>query len=122
MPRITKTHMKESIVTFADDAIKIIKENINLDDMENREDKPTIEYNGWYYYIHKSVSIIKPEIRIQRQNYRQGNTRYLNDHPKGNRISEEAWIYKEGMNRRNSKDKEFIIDGFSIQDYKKKMF
>ena len=77
MPRITKAHMKESIVSFANDAIQIIHENLNLNDIINREDKPIIESNGWYYYIHKSVTNIKPEIRIRRQNYRQGNTQYF---------------------------------------------
>jgi hypothetical protein len=132
MPRITKAHMKESIVSFANDAIKIIKENLNLDDLENREDKPTIESDGWYYYLHKSVANIKPEICIRRQNYKPGNTRYFKDQPKGNRINEQAWIYKEGMNCTilcyengeyiRDKDKGFIVDGFSVQDYIKKAF
>jgi hypothetical protein len=133
MPRITKAHMKESIVSFANDAIQIIKENLNLNDLTNREDKPTIVSNGWVYYVHKSIANIKPEIRIRRQNYRQGNTHYFKDQPKGNRINEEAWIYKEGMNCRilglddnneviRDKDHGFIIDGFSVQDYSKTVF
>ena len=133
MPHISKAHMKESIGSFANDAIKIINENLNLNDLTNREDKPTIESNGWYYDVHKSVEHkIKPEIRIRRQNYRQGNTRYFKDQPKGNRIDEEAWIYKEGMNCRilgfrngeyiYGKDDGYIIDGFSVQDYIKKAF
>jgi hypothetical protein len=122
--------MKESIISFANDAIKIINENLNLNDLTNREDKPTIESDGWYYYLHKSVANIKPEIRIKRQNYRICNTQYQ---PKGNRINEEAWIYKEGTNcvilgvNENGEyirdnDKGFIINGFSIQDYKKNAF
>ena len=122
MPRITKAHMKESIVSFANDAIQIIHENLNLNDIINREDKPIIESNGWYYYIHKSVTNIKPEIRIRRQNYRQGNTQYFKDQLKGYRINEEAWIYKEGMNCVFGKDYGFLIDGFSVQDYSKKAF
>ena len=133
MPRITKAHMKESIVSFVNDAIQIIKENLNLNDLTNREDIPTIISNGWYYYLHKSIANIKPEIRIRRQNYRQGNTYYFKDQPKGNRINEEAWIYKEGMNCRTlyiddngnrirDKDHGFLIDGFSVQDYSKKAF
>ena len=133
MPRITKAHKKESIVSFANDAIKIINENLNLNDLTNREDKPNIESNGWYYYLHKSVAIINPEIRIKRQNYRFGNTKYFKDQPKGNRINEEAWIYKEGMNRPilgidenrqliHGKDDGFLINGFSVQDYNKSAF
>ena len=133
MPRITKAHMKESIVSFANDAIKIINENLNLNDLTNREDKPIIESDGWYYYLHKSVANIKPEIRIRRQNYRPNSTRFFKDQPKGNRIDEEAWIYKEGMNcvilgiDKNGqfihdKDHGFLIDGFSVQDYKKSAF
>ena len=128
MPRISKAHMKESIVSFANDAIQIINENLNLNDLTNREDNPTIVSNGWYYYLNKSIANIKPEIRIRRQNYRQGNTQYFKDQPKGNRINEEAWIYKEGMNCRilgvddngnpiHDKDNGFIIDGFSVQGY-----
>lgn len=135
MPRITKAHMKESIVSFANDSIKIINENLNLNDLTNREDKPIIEADGWYYYLHKEVKYenVKPEIRIRRQNYRPGNTKFLKDQPKGNRINEEAWIYKEGMNCRilgidkngkyiDDKDHGFLIDGFSVQDYKKSAF
>ena len=133
MPRITKAHMKESIVSFANDAIKIINENFNLNDLTNREDKPNIESDGWYYYLHKSVANVKPEIRIRRKNYRTGNTKFFKDQPKGNRIDEEAWIYKEGMNcvilsiDENdqyimAKDRGFLIDGFSVQDYKKSSF
>ena len=132
MPRITKAHMNESIAPFANDAIQVINEHLNLNDLTNREDKPTIETNGWYYYIHKSVANIKPEIRIRRQNYRPGNTQYFKDQPKGNRINEQAWIYKEGMNCILSvddnnevirgKDNGFLIDGFSVHDYSKKAF
>jgi hypothetical protein len=124
MPRITKAHMKESIVSFANDAIQIINENLNLNDLTNREDKPIIVSNGWYYYLHKSIAHVKPEIRIRRQNYRPGNTQYFKDQPKGNRINEGAWIYKEGMNccGNDNKDNGFIIDGFSVQDYSKKAF
>jgi len=127
MPRITKAHMKESILPFANDAIAIIKENLDLDDMEHREDKPIIEHGGWYYYLHKSIANIKPEIRIRRQNYRFYNVQYLKDQPKGNRIYEEAWIYKEGMNcpiykdGSRGKDHGFIVNGFSVQDYVKKV-
>ena len=133
MPRITKAHMKESIVTFANDAIKIINENLNLNDLTNREDKPIIESDGWYYYLHKSVANIKPEIRIRRQNYRPCNSKSFKDQPKGNHIHEQAWICKEGMNCYilgidengqyiNNKDHGFLIDGFSVQDYKKSAY
>lgn len=133
MPHITKAHMKESIVSFANDAIKIINENLNLNDLTNKEDIPIIEYNGWYYYLHKYVSNIKPEIHIGRQNYRRDNTKFFKDQPKGNRINEEAWIYKEGMNCRilgidengqyiHDKDHGFLIDGFSVQNYNKSVF
>lgn len=133
MPRITKSHMKESIVSFSDDTIKIINEKLNLNDLTNSEYIPCIQINGWYYYIHKSVVNIKPEIRIRRQNYRMGNTNFFKDQPKGNRINEEAWIYKEGMNCRilgidengqfiRDKDYGFLISGFSVQDYKKSAF
>jgi hypothetical protein len=133
MPRITKAHMKESIVSFANDAVKIINENLNLNDLTNREDKPIIESDGWYYYLHKSIANVKPEIRIRRQNYRPYNTKFFKDQPKGNRIDEEAWIYKDGMNcyilgidengqHIHAKDHGFLIDGFSVQDYKKSAF
>jgi hypothetical protein len=132
MPRITKAHMKESIVSFANDSITIIKEKLNLHDMDNREDIPSFEKDGWYYYLHKSVTNVKPEIRVRRQNYRQGNTQYYKDQPKGNRINEDAWIYKEGMNRTilgrdngetlYGRDDGFIIDGLSVQDYTKNAF
>jgi hypothetical protein len=133
MPRITKAHMKESIVSFANDVVKIINENLNVNDLTNREDKPIIESDGWYYYVHKSIANVKPEIRIKRQNYRPYNTKFFKDQPKGNRINEEAWIYKEGMNCYilgidengqliHAKDHGFLIDGFSVQDYKKSAF
>ena len=122
MPRITKVDMKESIVSFANDAILIINENLNLDDLINKEYIPTIESNGWYYSVNKSVANIQPEILIRRQNYKQGNTQYYKDQPKGNRINEQAFIYKEGMNCEYNKDNGFIIDGYSIQNYIKKAF
>ncbi len=130
MPRITKAHMNESIAPFANDAIQVVK-HLNLNDLTNREDI-IIESSGWHYDIHKSVANIKPEIRIRRQNYRPGNTQYFKDQPKGNRINEQAWIYKEGMNCILSvddnnevirgKDRGFLIDGFSVQDYSKRAF
>tara|TARA_R110000868_G_C10307153_1_gene711706 strand:+ start:13 stop:414 length:402 start_codon:yes stop_codon:yes gene_type:complete len=133
MVRITKAHMKESITSFANDAIKIINNNLNLTDLINREDKSIIEFDGWYYYLHKSVENVKPEIRISRQNYRFYNTKFFKDQPKGNRIYEEAWIYKEGTNCHilyidengqyiHDKDHGFLINGFSVQDYKKSAF
>lgn len=133
MPRITKADKKESIVSFANDSVKIINENLNLNDLTNREDKPIIESDGWYYSLHKSIANVKPEIRIRRQNYRHYNTKFFKDQPKGNRINEEAWIYKKGMNCRIlgidendqfilDKDHGFIIHGFSVQDYKKSAF
>jgi hypothetical protein len=124
MPRITKAHKKESIIPFAHDAMKIVKENLNLNDLEKREDKPTIEYNGWYYTIHKSIANVKPEIRVKRQNYRFGHTLYFKDQIKGNRINESAWIYKEGVNCTGNfgEDIGYKIDGYSIQDYIKKAF
>ena len=133
MPRITKAQKEKSIEPFANDSIKIINENLNLNDLTNREDKPIIESDGWYYYLHKSIANVKPEIRIRRQNYRPYNTKFFKDQPKGNRINEEAWIYKEGMNccildiDENGqyifdKDHGFLIDGFSVQDYKKSAF
>ena len=83
--------------------------------------------------FNKSIANVKPEIRIRRQNYRPYNTKFFKDQPKGNRINEEAWIYKEGMNccildiDENGqyifdKDHGFLIDGFSVQDYKKSAF
>jgi len=120
--------MKESIVPFANDAIKLIKEKFDLTDMENREDIPMFVYNGWCYYMYKSVANAKPEIKISRYNHR-----YYKDQPKGNRIHEQAWIYREGKNCRitgidengnwiHAPDHGFVIDGFSIQDYFKKAF
>ena len=127
MPRITKEHMKESIIPFLNDALRIITENINLDANDNREDVPPFEEDGWYYYLYKSIAHIKPEIRIKRQNYKE-----YKDQPKGNRINEQAWVYKEGMNYKfiqdkngiiyQDKDRGFIQNGFSFQDYKKTAF
>jgi hypothetical protein len=130
MPRINKS--KESIVSFAHDAIKIINENLNLSDLQNREDKPIIESDGWYYYLHKSIANVKPEIRIRRYNYNP-KTMLIKDTNFKNYIEEQAWIYKAGMNcyilgvDDNGKyilgeDPGFIIDGFSVQDYKKYQF
>jgi hypothetical protein len=127
--------MKESIIPFANDAVEIINKYLNLNDLTNREDIPSLEIDGWYYYLHKSVANIniKPEIRIRRQNYRKGNTAFYRDQPKGNRIDEEAWIYKKGVNCRIlgvnengeyilDKDHGFIIGEFSIQGYSKSAF
>jgi hypothetical protein len=130
MPRINKSN--ESIVSFAHDAIKIINENLNLSDLKNREDIPSIESDGWYYYLHKSIANVTPEIRIRRQNYRP-NIQLCKNKNFGNYIEEEAWIYKAGMNRYilgiddngqyiHGEDAGFIIDGFSVQDYKKYQF
>ena len=123
MPRITKEQKKENIAAFSNDAIKLINEHFNL----NEYNEPSVVsrkefiYDGWYYYLHKSTigDSRLQEIRVRRQNYKQ-----YKDHPKDNRINEEAWVYQEGMNYRYSdgKDHGFIIDGFSIQDYKKKLF
>jgi len=118
MPRITKAQLKESIVPFAIDVIAVINTKVNVNDLINREDIPDFEQNGWYYYVHKSIINNTPEIRIKRQNYRLWNTQYYKDQPKGNRISEEAWIYKENMNcNANLIDTGYIVDGFSIQNY-----
>tara|TARA_A100001015_G_C14849996_1_gene656071 strand:+ start:137 stop:550 length:414 start_codon:yes stop_codon:yes gene_type:complete len=137
MPRIIKADMKESIVSFANESVKIINENLNLNDLTNREDKPipVIESDGWYYYLHKSIADVNnPEIRIRRQNYRPKYTKFYKDQPKGNRINEEACIYKKGMNCRilgidengqfilDKEDHGFLIDGFSVQDYQKSAF
>ena len=123
MPRITKQHMKESIVSFANDAMRIINENFDFTERQELR----IEHNGWYYWIQYLKQY--NEIAIIRHNYRLNNDK---DQPKGNRISERAFIYKEGDNcvllRGNNgeiireKDKGFLIDGFSVQDYLKKAF
>ena len=124
MPRVTKAEYKESIVTFADDSVKVIKECLNLDD--NKASLPIkIEKNGWYYMLKKNVQNVNPEIRITRQNFKIGKEK---EFPKGNRIEESAWIYKEGGNCRiiniygiddydHAPDHGYLLDGFSIQDY-----
>jgi hypothetical protein len=133
MPHISKKHMKESIILFANDILEIINEKLNLNDLSRREDIPCIEHNGWYYYLHKSIANIQPEIRVKRQNYRMYDTKFYKDQPKGNRINEEAWIYKKGMNCYilginekgeliHDKDHGFIINDFSIQHYNKTAF
>ena len=125
--------MKESIIPFANDALEMINENLNLNDLTKREEITCIQHGDWYYCLHKSVVNIKPEIRVKRQNYRMGNTKFYKDQPKGNRINEEAWIYKKGINCYilginengeliHDKDHGFIINDFSIQDYKKTVF
>ena len=73
MPPITKQHMKHSIIQFSIDAVNIINSNLNLNDLDHRQDIPQWEQDGWFYYLHKSIANIKPEIRIKRQNYRTGN-------------------------------------------------
>jgi len=52
------------------------------------------------------------------------NNRQYKDQPKGNRINEDAWIYKEGANcyLTSSKAHGYIIYGFSVQNYQKKAF
>ncbi len=133
MPRVTKAHMKESIVTFATDVLEIMNDYFNLNDFSNNEGYYDIERNGWYYHLHKSVVHFKPEIHIYRHNYRQGNTIFKKDQPKGHRIYEDAWIYREGAccttigrdengNPILSKDNGFLMGGYSFQGYVKKMF
>lgn len=128
MPHITKAHKKESIVSFAKDAVRVINEKLNLNDLTKKETLPIFEFDGWCYYLHKSIANVKPEIRIKRENFRNKK-----DLPKGSRIYEEAFIYIEGMNcpilgiDENDeyicdKDKGFLINGFSVQDYKKTAF
>jgi len=124
MPRVTKAEYKESIVTFADDSVKVIKENLNLD--YNKASLPIqIEKNGWYYTIKKNVQNVNPEIIIRRENFKIGKEK---EFPKGNRIEERAFIYKEGGNCKiigvyglddyeHAPDHGYLLDGFSIQDY-----
>lgn len=126
--------MKESIIPFANDALEMINKYLNLNDLTTREEIQCIQQGDWYYYLHKSVINIKPEIRVKRQNYRMGNTKFYKDQPKGNRINEEAWIYKKGSNKficyinekgeviHDKKYYDYIINDFSIQDYEKKAF
>jgi hypothetical protein len=127
MPRVTKQQMKERVPEFARDAVDLIRERLNLDDMKNLINQPMFQHNGWYYYLGKTITIINPEIRIYRENYKN-----LKDLPKGSRIYEEAWIYKEGANCKilgimeghiiHDNDHGFLLDGFSIQDYKLSIF
>ena len=72
MPPITKQHMKHSIIQFSIDAVNIINSNLNLNDLDHRQDIPQWEQDG--YYLHKSIANIKPEIIIKRQYYRTGDT------------------------------------------------
>lgn len=131
MTRINKAHIKENITPFANDALKIIKENLDLNDLTKREEPiknpgDWIFDDGWYYYLHKSVAHVEtlgPEIRIKRQNFRLGHTKYFKDQPKENRIEEGAWFYKEKMVKNNKgKDTGYKIDGFSVWDYHKTAF
>ena len=128
MPRVTKKQKEERILVFACEAVNLIKERLDLDDNKNVTNEPMFEYNGWYYYLGKTVTIINPEIRIYRRNYKN-----IKDLPKGSRIDEEAWIYKEGMNCKilnvygygdyhHDKDDGFLVDEFSVQDYKISIF
>lgn len=132
MPRITKAHMKESIVPFSIDVLQIINEIFKLNDsnIEIIEEKRHLELNNWFYYIHISTVIIKPEIHITRRNF---CNKCNKNQCKGNNIFEEAWIYKEGANCKRlgknekdeylySKDHGYLTDGFSIQNYIKKVF
>lgn len=151
MPRITEAHKKESIVSFARDALNVLHANLDLDDLTKGEvlppltgdaaiqagvvpwagpgymEFPWIFHDGWYYYMHKSVANIdvlgSPELRVKRQNFRLGNTDYFKDQPKGNRIREGAWIYKEGMLRDGAcVYGGYKIDGFNVQLYEKTAF
>lgn len=131
MPRITKAHMKESIVLFANDAVKVINEYLDLDDNKDNINRfNEIEHDGWYYILVKNVQHVNPEIRIERRNHKIGNEKEL---PKGTRICERAWIYKEGMNCKiigvygigdyeHAPDHGYLFQGFSIQDYSKCAF
>jgi hypothetical protein len=123
MPRVTKAEYKESIRTFADDSVAVIKEYLNLD--ENKDSLHCIEKNGWYYTIKKNVQHVNPEIILRRENFKMGKEK---EYPKGNRIEERAFIYKEGMNceiiniyglddYEHAPDHGYLLDGFSIQDY-----
>ena len=123
MPRITKSQLKESIVPFAIDVLKIIKEKIDIyDDMKDTLHTEWIE-NGWYYHLHTNIfrdyRNDNPflEIIIKRRNYQ-----CIDKKSKGTHIYESCWVYKEGENCIGSKDIGYKIDGFSIYDYKKKVF
>ena len=124
MPRFTKEQQKENITLFSNDAVKLINEHFNLNEYNKPNvvsRKEDVVSDGWYYYLHKSTigDSLLQELRVRRQNYKQRK-----DQPKGNRITEEAWVYQEGMNYRilDGKDHGFIIDGYSIQNYNKYRF
>ena len=123
MPRVTQAEYKESIGTFADDSVAVIKEYLNLD--EYKDSLHRIEKNGWNYTIKKNVQHVNPEIILRRENFKIGKEK---EYLKGNRIEERAFIYKEGANCKIIAVNEFgdyehdpdhghLLNGFSIQDY-----
>ena len=132
MPRITKAHKRESIIPFSKEAIGIIKDKCNLDDTIYGKVIPEFEKDGWRYKLRKNIlpdhsnlpenNLL--EILIQRHNYNNCGPDSGKDQPKGNRINEQAFIYKEGENAEivSGKDRGFIIDGFSVQCYDKRAF
>ena len=123
MPRVTQAEYKESIGTFADDSVAVIKEYLNLD--EYKDSLHRIEKNGWNYTIKKNVQHVNPEIILRRENFKLGKEK---EFPKGNRIQERAFIYKQGGNcviiginefgdYEHDPDHGHLLNGFSIQDY-----
>jgi hypothetical protein len=105
-----------SIDEFFNDIVIVIKEKLNLDDILNYEYYYNYEKNGLYYYLYKSaVKDNKIKIIVKRSNYRQGNIRYYNFKPRGKRLMEEAYIYKN-INLPNSNI------NFSLYEYKKILF
>ena len=52
MPRITIAHKKESIKSFAVDAVEMIKKHLNPENIDI-EYYPELKENGWQYYLRK---------------------------------------------------------------------
>ena len=135
LTRMNKIHKRESIIQFANDSLKIIKENLNLDDRTKREDPTSVDWifrDGWYYYLRKSVANIETigiEICVRRQNFRvtkDGDEfdKFYEDQPIGNRIQEDAFVYEEGKITDYSKgtDTGYKNEGFSVWNYEKTAF
>jgi hypothetical protein len=119
---MNKAQMKECAILFVNNAFRrIIRDKLFGENCteEGGEQQMYFEEDGWYYSMKKNNAVIQPEFVVYGQNYHRGRTEYYKYQPKGHRINEEAWIYKEVMNRKSG---QIVVDGYSIQDYKKTAF
>jgi hypothetical protein len=115
-PRITKQIIKDGLPIFAVEAIDCIIQHIVFN---NDTEKFYGIHNDYFYRIYKTTTIINPEIHITRSKFDFNNMNILRDN-RGYVIYEEAYVYKENMNRQlcDNTDHGFIHNGFSVQNYR----